>query len=67
MLQTAFKSRKSRTKSDLEREINNRNRTILDKSAIDDIDCTLVFCYTFARYSSFKFILIYAKLYSYAP
>lgn len=35
----------------------------LYKSAIDYIDCTLFFFYTFARNSFFKSILIYAKLY----
>ena len=38
-------------------------RIRLYKSAIDYIDCTLFFCYIFARYSSLKPILIYAKLY----
>ena len=35
----------------------------LYKSAIDYVGCTLFFCYIFARDSSFKPILIYAKLY----
>ena len=35
----------------------------LYKSAIDYVGCTLFFCYIFARYSSLKPILIYAKLY----
>ena len=35
----------------------------LYKSAIDYVGCALFFCYIFARYSSLKPILIYAKLY----
>ncbi len=38
-------------------------RIRLYKSAIDYIDCTLFFCNTFTLNSSFKSILIYAKLY----
>ncbi|WP_306570396.1 hypothetical protein [Hoylesella nanceiensis] len=33
------------------------------KSAIDYVSCTLFFCAHSQRYSSFKSILIYAKLY----
>ena len=38
-------------------------RIRLYKSAIDYVGCALFFCYIFARYSSLKPILIYAKLY----